>query len=137
MDQSVEAVIATMLFLGSLAFFHYVIVGVYSSVLNGEYESIKASMASLVSSSIVIENGSSYQKWLSWVPSSIPDSYGILRSIKIWINASTFSANGLDGLHLGWSKCAGVPLFGGGVVEYDRMILLDDGSIVLLRVVVG
>ncbi|MGQ9758968.1 MAG: hypothetical protein ACUVQ5_00115 [Candidatus Methanomethylicaceae archaeon] len=136
MDQSIEAVIATMIFLGALTFSNHVLVETYSSILNREYEGIKMNLGSLVSSSIVIENACSYQNWVSWTPSSNPESYGLPRTFRIWINASVLSINEQDELSLIWSKCEGsIPV--GGACEYDRLVPLKDGGLVLLRVVVG
>ncbi|MCQ5374892.1 MAG: hypothetical protein NO515_07785, partial [Candidatus Methanomethylicia archaeon] len=76
MDQSIEAIIATMLFLGAFAFSQYILLWAYSSVVSGEVEEIKTDIASMVSSSIVMENSCSHQKWASWNPSSTPEQYG-------------------------------------------------------------
>lgn len=137
MDQSIEAVIATMIFLSFLVFSNYIMIGAYSSVLNKECESIGMNMGSLVSSSIVIENACSYQNWQNWVPSSNPEFYGLPKTYRIWINASCLFIDEHGELSLVWSKCVGPPLRGCAASEYDRVVLLDDGSLMLLRVAVG
>ncbi|MEM2080575.1 MAG: hypothetical protein QW104_07840 [Nitrososphaerota archaeon] len=137
MDQSVEAVIATMIFLSALAFSHYIIFGAYSSILSREAEEVKTNLASMVSSSIVMENSCSYQRWASWTPSSNPELYGVPQKTKIWVNASYLAMNDMGEWVLLDMRCSGFSPDGGGTCEYDRLVLLDDGSIVLLRVVVG
>ncbi|MCX8182636.1 MAG: hypothetical protein N3D12_05910 [Candidatus Methanomethyliaceae archaeon] len=137
MDQSVEAVIATIIFLSALAFSHCIIFGAYSSILSKEVEEVKTNIASMVSSSIVIENSYLCQRWSSWTPSSNPDLYGIPQKTKIWVNATYMSINDEGELLLLDMRCSGVPLQGVGTCEYDRLVLLDDDSFVLLRVVVG
>ncbi|MEM3433627.1 MAG: hypothetical protein QXU33_02560 [Candidatus Methanomethyliaceae archaeon] len=137
MDQSVEAVIATMIFLSALAFSHYIIFGAYSSILSREAEEVKMNLASMVSSSIAMENSCSRQRWAGWTPSSNPELYGVPQKTKIWVNASYLAMNDMGELVLLDMRCSGSSPDGGGTCEYDRLVLLDDGSIVLLRVVVG
>ncbi len=137
MDQSVEVIIATMLFLGAFAFSQYILLGAYSSIVSREIEEIKTNIASMVSSSIVMENSYSYQKWANWTPSSSPELYGAPQGTKIWINASYLYLNDSGELILLDMRTSGTPLLGGGTCEYDRLVLLDDGNLVLLRVVIS
>ncbi|MCQ5362472.1 MAG: hypothetical protein NO482_03505 [Candidatus Methanomethylicia archaeon] len=137
MDQSIEAIIATMLFLGAFAFSQYILLWAYSSVVSGEVEEIKTDIASMVSSSIVMENSCSHQKWASWNPSSTPEQFGVPQGTKIWINASYLCLNDAGEPILLDMRTSGAPLQGSGTCEYDRLVLLDDGNLVLLRVVIG
>lgn len=137
MDQSVEAVFATMIFVSALACSNSIIFGAYSSILSKESGSVKTDIAAIVANTIVTENSLSSERWIGWNPSSDPDLYGLPVNTKIWINACYLSVDEIGNLYLLDMKTSGERIYRLGNCEYDRLILLDDGNLVLLRVVAG
>lgn len=135
MDQTVEAVLATMIFLAFLATTDYISLGIFSSLAAREADATYGDMASVVSSSVVLQNNASASLWSEWTPTLDPGVYGLPPDVHIEVNATSFVIQDGGRIVTLWSKTTGTPpppQRG----EYDRLVLLDDGSAVLLAVVV-
>ena len=88
MDQTVEAVIATMIFLAFLAATNYISLGIFSSLATRETDATYEDMASVISSSVVLQNNASASLWNEWVPTTDPGVYGLPSGIHIEVNAT-------------------------------------------------
>jgi len=134
-DQTVEAVIATMIFLAFLAATNYISLGIFSSLAAWETDATYGDMASVISSFVVLQNNASASLWNEWVPTTDPGVYGLPSGIHIEVNATSFVIQEGGEIVTLWSRTTGIsppPQKG----EYDRLVRLDDGSVVLLIVVV-
>jgi len=132
-DQTVEAIVATMIFLAFLAATNYISLSTFSSLAARETDATYSDMASVISSSVILQNNASASLWREWVPEPDPGVYGLPPGIHIKVNATSFVIQDDSEIVTLWSKTAGTsppPQRG----EYDRLVLLNDGSAVLLVV---
>lgn len=134
MDQSVEAVLSMAVFSIMLAITSSLFLGMFASVAAKELQLAEGNEAALVSSAIVLQNNSSANLWRSWSPSAAPQDYGLPATLHITVNATALTVDG-GALVTLWSKTTGTPPANSGA-ESQRLIPLDDGSAVLLVVVV-
>jgi len=138
MDQSVEAVLAVAIFFILLAVADTVSLGMFSSIGASGAADADGSAASLISSLIALQNNVSSTAWSNWSPVSNASSYGLSPNMHICINATAFhvsiDGDGICSTTQLWSKVSGTSARSAS--DSWRMISLDDGSVVLLVVVV-
>ncbi len=134
MDQTTEAIFSTAIFLTLLTMTTVVTLGIFSSLAAREADRTRYHVASGISGFIALTNGRSASSWHEWEPSTDPLAYGLPTTTRIEINATLFTFRDGEPSPL-WSKCAGEVQLGGG--EFERLILLDDESALLLAVEVA
>jgi hypothetical protein len=132
MDQAVEAVLVMSAFTVALTVVYFGSASLYASSISAQLAPALDSAASVVASTIAIQNGNSSQAWSSWVPSADPSAYGLLQGTGVYINATRFTVNNGQVTVL-WSKATPTSVTG-AAGRADRFIVLDDGTAVRLEV---
>jgi len=135
MDQAVEAVLVMSAFTIALSIVYFGGAGLYASSINAQLMPASDSAASIVASTIAIQNGNSSQAWSSWVPSSVPSAYGLPQGTAVYINATCFTVGDNGQLMVVWSKATPTSVTG-AAGRADRFIVLDDGTALRLEVLV-
>jgi len=134
MDQAVEAVLVMSAFTIALSIVYFGGAAIYASSINAQLAPASDSAASIVASTIVIQNGNSSQAWSAWTPSSDPSAYGLLQGTAIYINATCFTVSDKQ-VTVMWSRATPTSVTG-SAGRADRFVVLDDGSAVRLEVLV-
>jgi type II secretory pathway pseudopilin PulG len=106
--------------------------GSFASASQKEFQMAEGDEAMLISSTIVLKNNCSAELWLNWSPSTYHPDYGLSPNVHVSINATALDIENGSVVPL-WSKASGAfPIDPGA--ESERLVPLDNGSVVLLVV---
>jgi hypothetical protein len=129
MDQALEAAIAMSIFIIVFSLVIFTTSILCSSYINNQLYSIKNSLASIIASIILIQNGVSSNSWESY---SLLIDHDFLDNISYYVNITCFSIKNGELLKL-WSKSNGF-IINDSVGEAYRFIILDNGNTIRLEV---
>ncbi len=136
MDQAVEAVLATLIFFLFISIISCVSLGLFASVIARGTGAVLNDYALIVSSVVTVENGNHASSWNLWSPSSDPFDFGFSNGLHVAINASSFYINSDGNTTCIWTKSTGNPPAHAYAGVCERLVTLDDNSVVLMSVVV-
>jgi len=136
MDQTIEAVLATLIFFLLISMMNYVSLGLYVSATAREAGAVLNDYSMIVSNIMIIENGNRTASWSLWSPLTDPDAFGLPDGLHVAINASSFHINSNGNATTRWVKSAGSPPLNANAGVCERLVILDDRSAVLVSVVV-
>jgi hypothetical protein len=128
MDQALEMAIVMSIFIIAFSIVIFTTSVLCSYYINTQFHSIKDSIASIIASIILIQNGISYNSWESWTPLinySLSDN-------TYHINVTCFSIKNGELLLL-WNKTNGIEINDDMGNSY-RFIILDNGNAIKLEV---
>jgi hypothetical protein len=128
MDQALEMAIVMSIFIIAFSIVIFTTSVLCSYYINTQFHSIKDSIASIIASIILIQNGISYNSWESWTPLvnySLSDN-------TYHINVTCFSIKNGELLLL-WNKTNGIEINDDMGSSY-RFIILDNGNAIKLEV---
>lgn len=108
MDQNFEAVLAMVIFILVFSTTNYVCVANYASSIVSKLDSTLNHYASIAANAIVL-NCSNNDGWDGYAPSDDSSLYGLPYSISIWVNATTFSLSGSNGITPIWTRLTSQP----------------------------
>lgn len=75
MDQAFEAVLAMSAFAVVISIVYFASASIYAASINAQLAPSLDSAASIIASTIIMQNGNSSLAWRSWTPSADPDDY--------------------------------------------------------------
>ncbi|RZN55884.1 MAG: hypothetical protein DSO09_02870 [Candidatus Methanomethylicota archaeon] len=128
MDQALEMAIVMSIFIIAFSIVIFTTSVLCSYYINTQFHSIKDSIASIIASIILIQNGISYNSWESWTPLI---NYS-LSGNTYHINVTCFSIKNGELLLL-WNKTNGIEINDDMGSSY-RFIILDNGNAIKLEV---
>jgi hypothetical protein len=133
MDQAVEAVLVMSAFTVALTVVYFGSASLYASSISAQLAPALDSAASIVASTVMMQNGNSSSSWFSWAPSADPSAYGLPQGTAVYINATCFTIGDNKQLMVAWSKATATAA-AGAAGSAHRLIVLDDGTALKLEV---
>ncbi len=129
MDQALEMAIVMSIFIIAFSIVIFTTSILCSYYIDNQFSSIKDSIASIIASIILIQNGISYDSWNSW---NSLINYEFLENTSFHINITCFSIKNEELLVL-WNKTSGIEINNEMGRAY-RFIILDNGNAIKLEV---